>query len=128
MASLWATLTSRHLVKLRILALGSTTPSMSTHVTKVTSSCFYFIHNIRRIRKYLLNKLVKHSSTLWQLLVSTTVIVFSMVTPRHFYLDSNACQTVHPESRFSPSKPLLYNLHWLPIKYRITSNIHFFKC
>ena len=26
---------------------------MSTQVTKVASSCFYYIYNIRRIRKYL---------------------------------------------------------------------------
>ena len=36
-----------------LATLLDNTLSMSTHVSKVASSCFYYIYNIRRIRKYL---------------------------------------------------------------------------
>ena len=61
------------------------TLSMSKHVTKLPSSCYFFLYNLRRIRKYVSN---------------------------------SAARLIHQSTRYSPSPPLLQDLHWLPIKYR----------
>ena len=101
--------------------------SMSAQISKV-SSCFYFIYNIRRIRKYLSAK-------------ACETIVNALVTSRFDYCNSllygspslllsrlqrvqnSAARLIHNVSRTTPSSPLLINLHWLPVKYRITFKI-----
>ena len=38
-------------------------------------------------------------------------------------VQNSAARLIHNESRFSPSSPLLFDLHWLPVKYRIIFKI-----
>ena len=103
------------------------TLSMSTQVSKVASSCFYYIYNIRRIRKYLSREVCE-------------TLVNSLITSRLDYCNSllygcpsallarlqrfqnSAARLIYNVSRtFSSS--LLINLHWLPVKHRILFKI-----
>ena len=99
------------------------TLSMSTHVTKIAASCFYSLYNIRRIRKYLSRQ-------------SCETLVNALVTSRLDYCNSllyglpstllsrlqrvqnSAARLINKVPRFSPSSPLLFNLHLLPVKHR----------
>ena len=101
---------------------------MATHITKIRASSFYYIYNIRRIRKYLT----------WQ---STETLVHAFVTSRLDYCNGilyglpdcllnklqrvqNACaKLIFKEQKFCHVTPLSYELHWLPIKYRIEFKI-----
>ena len=104
------------------------TLSMSTHVSKVASSCFYYIYNIRRIRKYLSRGVCE-------------TLVIALITSRLDYCNSLlygspssllarlqrvqncAARLIYNVSRTSSSSPLLINLHWLPVKHRILFKI-----
>ena len=104
------------------------TLSMSTQVSKVASSCFYYIYNIRRIRKYLSREVCE-------------TLVNSLITSRLDYCNSllygcpssllarlqrvqnSAARLIYNVSRTFSSSPLLINLHWLPVKHRILFKI-----
>ena len=102
--------------------------SMASHITKLCASSFYYIYNIRRIRKYLSRQL-------------TEVLVHAFITSRLDYCNGllyglpdcllnklqrvqNACaRLIFREQKFCHVTPLIYELHWLPIKYRIEFKI-----
>ena len=101
---------------------------MFTQVSKVASSCFYYIYNIRRIRKYLSREVCE-------------TLVNSLITSRLDYCNSllygcpssllarlqrvqnSAARLIYNVSRTFSSSPLLINLHWLPVKHRILFKI-----
>ena len=101
---------------------------MASHITKLCASSFYYIYNIRRIRKYLSRQ-------------STEVLVHAFITSRLDYWNGllyglpdyllnklqrvqNACaRLIFREQKFCHVTPLIYELHWLPIKYRIEFKI-----
>ena len=104
------------------LRLGLTTGSPSK---KACSSSFYYLYNIRRIRKYL----PKHF---------TETLIYAFITSRIDYCNSflyglpdfqihklqrvrNACARLF--CKFCHITPLLMNLHWLPVRYRIDFKI-----
>ena len=94
-------------------------------ITKICSSSFYYIYNIRRIRKYLSQQ-------------STETLVHAFITSRLDYCNGllyglpdcllnklqrvqNACaRLIYKEQKFCHVTPLIYELHWLPIRYIIT--------
>ena len=102
--------------------------SMASHITKLCASSFYYIYNIRRIRKYLSRQ-------------STEILVHAFITSRLDYCNGllyglpdcllnklqrvqNACaRLIFREQEFCHVTPLIYELHWLPIKYRIEIKI-----
>ena len=104
------------------------TLSMSTQVSKVDSFCFYYIYNIRRIRKYLSREVCK-------------TLVNALITSRLDYCNSllygcpsshlarlqrvqnSATRLIYNVSRTFSSSPLLINFHWLPVKHRILFKI-----
>ena len=105
---------------------------MKSHITKICASSFYYIYNIRRIRKYISRQ-------------STEILVHSFMTSRLDYCNiknngllyglpdcslnklqrvQNACaRLIFREQKFCHVTPLIYELHWLPIKYRIEFKI-----
>ena len=109
--------------------------NMHEHITKTCSSSFFHIHNIRRIRKYLSRK-------------TTESLVHAFVSSKLDFCNSllyglpdvhiaklqrvqnAAARLVVGLPRFCHITPVLCDLHWLPIRYRI----HFkkllltFKC
>ena len=101
---------------------------MATHITKICASSFYYIYNIRRIRKYLSQQ-------------STETLVHAFITSRLDYCNGllyglpdcllnklqrvqNACaRLILKEQKFCHITPLIFKLHWLPIRYRIEFKI-----
>ena len=98
--------------------------SMSTHISKLCSSAFFQLHNISRIRKFLSP-------------VETKSLVHAFVASRVDYCNSllyglpasqlskvqrvfnTAARLVCCAPHFSHITPLMYELHWLPLKQRI---------
>ena len=105
--------------------------SMSTHISKLCSSAFFHLHNISSIRKFLSP-------------VETKSLVHAFVTSRVDYCNSllyglpasqlnkvqrflnTAARLVCCAPRFSHITPLMYELHWLPLKQRIHFKILLF--
>ena len=105
------------------------------HISQVSSSCFYHIRDLKRIRKSLPLALAKQ-------------ITVALVTSKLDYCNSLLHQipakdlqklqrvqnclarVVTKAPRFSRSIPLLKSLHWLPIKFRIQFKIctFVFRC
>ena len=93
-------------------------------ISQTCKICFYHIRDFRRIRKYLSPEAAK-------------AVACALVTSHLDYCNSRLynlpdrdierlqrvqnclARVVCKASRFSRSKPLLYFLHWLPVKYRI---------
>ena len=104
--------------------LSSTLTSFHKHISNICKSCFYHIRDLRRIRRHLT-------------LSTAKIISNSLITSRLDYCNSlinniakqdlsklqrvQNClaRVVLRAPRFSPSLPLLKQLHWLPINYRI---------
>ena len=109
--------------------------SFLSHFNKTCSSAFYYIYNMRRIRKYLSRSV-------------TESLVHAFITSRIDYCNSllyglpnshimklqriqnAAARLVTGTPRFCHVTPLLFHLHWLPISYRIKFKILLltFKC
>ena len=109
--------------------------SMLCHINRTCSSAFYYLYNIRRIRKYLSCPITE-----W--------LVHAFITSRVDYCNSllyglpnshimklqriqnAAARLVKGAPRFCHVTPLLFHLHWLPISYRIKFKILLltFKC
>ena len=105
--------------------------SMSTHISRLCSSAFFHLHNISRIRKFLSP-------------VETKSLVHAFVTSRFDYCNSllyglpasqlnkvqrvlnTAARLVCCAPCFSHVTPLMYELHWLPLKQRIYFKILLF--
>jgi len=101
---------------------------MATHITKMCTSSCYYICNIRRIRKYLSQQ-------------STETLVHAFITSRLDYCNGllsglpdcllnklqrvqNACaRLIFKKQKFCHVTPLINELHWLPIRYRIEFKI-----
>ena len=100
------------------------TLSMNSYVNNTCSNAFYYLYNIRRIRKYLSRR-------------STERLIHAIVSRRVDYCNSLlyglpayqlnklqrvqnvAARLIFQESKYCHVRPLLYNLHWLPVKFRI---------
>ena len=109
--------------------------SFLSHFNKTCSSAFYYIYNMRRIRKYLSRSV-------------TESLVHAFITSRIDYCNSllyglpnshimklqriqnAAARLVTGTPKFCHVTPLLFHLHWLPISYRIKFKILLltFKC
>ena len=103
--------------------------SMNAHITKTSSAAFYYLCNIRYIRKYLSKS-------------STETLVHAFISSRVDYCNSlffglpayqlnklqrvqnTAARLVYCESKYCHILPLLHCLHWLSIKYRIDFKIY----
>ena len=102
--------------------------SMSTHINKLCSAAFYHLRNIKRIRKYLSRE-------------SATILVHAFISSRLDYCNSllyglpayqlNKLQRVQNAAariirrlpKFCHITPVLRELHWLPVKFRIDYKI-----
>ena len=80
------------------------------HISQVCKSCFYHIHDLRRIRRHISISTAKTIST-------------ALISSRLDYCNSRVqnclASVVLRAPWFSPSLPLLKQLHWLPVSYRI---------
>ena len=100
--------------------------SMSTQVSKVAS--FYYIYNIRRIRKYLSREVCETlvNSLITSCLDYCNSLLYgcpSSLLARLQRVQNSAARLIYNVSRTFSSSPLLINLHWLPVKHRILFKI-----
>ena len=104
---------------------------MSSHISKQCASAFYHLHNISRIRRFLSTD-------------TTKALVHAFVTSRVDYCNSllyglpashlnkvqrvlnAAARLVCRAPRYCRITPLLYELHWLPVRQRISFKILLF--
>ena len=104
------------------------TLSMNSHVNNICSNAFYYLYNIRRIRKYLSRR---STETLIHAFVSSRVdycnsLLYGLPTYQLHKLQrvqNAAARLIFRESRYCHVSPLLFNLHWLPVKFRIDFKI-----
>ena len=98
--------------------------SMVDHITKASSTAFFHLYNIRRIRKYLSKE---NTETLIHAFVSSRIDYCNSllygVPNCHLYklqrVQNAAGRLIFEESKYCHVTPLLKSLHWLPVKYRI---------
>ena len=111
--------------------LGSwldSTLSMNSHVNNICSNAFYYLYNIRRIRKYLSRR---STETLIHAFVSSRVdycnsLLYGLPTYQLHKLQrvqNAAARLIFQESKYCHVSPLLFNLHWLLVKFRIDFKI-----
>lgn len=95
-----------------------------THINKTCQSAFYYIYNIRRIRKFLSFEAAK---TLIQALVISRLDYCNLVLYGIPAIQTNKLQSVQNAatrlltntSRYSHITTVMVELHWLPVKFRI---------
>ena len=105
--------------------------NMTTHFTKVCKACFFHLHNIRRIKKYLSRD-------------NLLILVHAFITSRLDYCNSlfyglpgkqisklqrvqnAAARLVMDVPKYSHITPVLYELHWLPVHARIQFKVLLF--
>ena len=105
--------------------------SMNSHINKICNTSFYYLHNIKRIRKHLARN-------------STETLIHAFVSSRLDYCNSllyglpqaqinkiqrvqnAAARLIFKQPKISHITPVLHQLHWLPVKYRIEFKILLF--
>ena len=98
--------------------------SFHKHISNICKSCFYHIRDLRRIRRHLPLSTAK---TISNSLISSRLDYCNSLINNIAKQDLSKLQRVQNclarvvlrEPRFSPSLPLLKQLHWLPVNYRI---------
>ena len=102
---------------------------MTEHISKICSSSFYYLNNIRRVRKYLSNK---SAESLIHAFISIRlnyckVTVYCMVCQTALWSNYNVCRMPVLDWYLlmvdCHITPLLIKLHWLQIHSRIVFKI-----
>ena len=104
--------------------------SMETHITKACGAAFYHLHNIRRIRKYLSQDIAE---TLIHAFVTSRIdycnsLLFGLPSyqiSKIQRVQNAAVRVIFMKSKYCHSTPLLKELHWLPVTYRIQLKVIF---
>ena len=94
------------------------------HISQICKSCFYHIRDLRRIRRHISISTAKTISTA---LISSRLDYCNSLLNNIAKRDLAKLQRVHNcmarvvlrAPRFSPSLPLLKQLHWLPVSYQL---------
>ena len=102
--------------------------SMETHINKVCSSGFYYLHNLRRIRKYLsqdcLVTLIHAFVTGWLDYYNRLMYGLLQCQISKLQRIQNAAARIALDvSKFCHITPALRQLHWLPVVTRIQFKI-----
>ena len=102
---------------------------MGDHIMKTSSAAFYYLYNIRRIRKYLSKECAEtliHAFISSRLDYCTNSLLCGLPAYQIKKLQrvqKSAARLVFEESKFCHITPLLRALHWLPVAYRIVFKI-----
>ena len=109
--------------------------NMLVHINKTCSSSFFYLYNLRRIRKYLTRQ---DTECLVHAFIGSKIdycngLLYGLPTSANSKLQrvqNAAARLVTGSPRFCHITPVLESLHWLPIKYRIHFKIVLltFKC
>ena len=103
--------------------------NFNVHITKTCNLAFYSIHNIRRIRKYLSKNATKtliHALVIGRLDYCNSLFygLPAVLLNKFQRVQNAAARFISNIPRFSHISPILRELHWLPIKYRIIFKIN----
>ena len=98
--------------------------TMVSHVTKACNPAIYFLYNMRRIRKYFSEECTK---TLVHAFISGRMDYCNSVLyglPEYQIkklqrVQNMSARVLCNETKYCRITPLLVDLHWLPIKFRI---------
>ena len=114
----------RLLSMIKLGAIIDNSPSMNNRINQICKACFYHIHNIRRISKFLSKECLQ-------------TLVHAFVTSRLDYCNSllyglpkyqickpqlvqnTAARLISNTGKYDRISPVLYNLHWLTLFYLI---------
>ena len=99
------------------------------HVNKIVKSCFYYMRDLRRIRKHLT---VDSATSLANALVSSRLdycnSLLKCVSKKSIgklqRVQNSLARIVLRSTRFTSASPLLKKLHWLPVHSRICFKIN----
>ena len=102
--------------------------TMEIHISKTCNSAFYYLYNLRRIRKYLSKD---NTKTLVHAFISSKIdycnsLLYGLPEYQLNKLQrvQNMCaRLICNESKYCHITPLLADLHWLPVKFRIEFKI-----
>ena len=102
--------------------------TMAIHISKTCNSAFYYLYNLRCIRKYVSKD---NTKTLIHAFISTRVDYCNSLLYGLSEYQLNKLQCVQNmcarlicnESKYCHTTPLLVDLHWLPVKFRIEFKI-----
>lgn len=97
---------------------------MKPHVDSIMKSCYVQMRNLSKIRKYLTEEAAK---SLTHAFVSSRLDMMNSILyniPDNLLnklqlIQNNAARIVKKANRYCHITPLLQDLHWLPIKFRI---------
>ena len=102
--------------------------SMVTNINKICSDSYFYLHNIKHIRKFSSDE---SSKLLVHALVTSTIAYCNSF----FYglpqiqlsklerVKNTAARPICNTSRFDHISPVLFQLHWLPVHFRITFKV-----
>ena len=92
---------------------------MSTHVTKACASAFYYLYNIRHIRKYLSRESTKR--LVHAFITSRLDLYNGLLYGAPEYQIKKLQRVMNASARlvYRAPTPLLRELHWLPVRLRV---------
>ena len=98
--------------------------SMVTNINKICSASYFYLHNVRRIRKFLS---VESTKLLVHVLLTSQIdycnsLLYGLPQTRLSKLQcvqNTATRLICNISCFDHISPVLFELHWLPVHYRI---------
>ena len=92
---------------------------MNSHINQICKASFYHIPNIRRISKYLSKEVTSRLDYCNSLLYGLPKYQLSKLQ----HIMNMAARLIMDTMKFDHINPVLYNLHWLPVNYRIQFKI-----
>ena len=98
---------------------------MKHHVNKIASACFYHIRRLRQIRHHVSREVLKQlvTSLILSRLDYCNTILAGLPASTLFCAQNAAARLVLGLDRRSSITTALSDLHWLPVKHRITFKV-----
>ena len=106
----------------------NTNLGLVTHITNTCKAAVYHLHNITRIRKFLtmaFTKVLVHAFIMARIDYCNSLL-YGLPTTHINKLQrvqNAAARLICSTPRFSHVTPVLFSLHWLPVKFRIDFKI-----
>ena len=109
-------------------AMLDSTLTMKSHVNSVTKSCYFQIRSISKIRKYLTENSAKSLTHAFvtSRLDSMNSLLFDLpecLVTKLQLLQNNAARLIMKQRKSCHITPFLFDLHWLPVEFRIQYKI-----
>ena len=102
--------------------------TMERQVSSVTKSCFYHMRDLRRLSQFFLrDTVIKLANALVSSRLDYCNSLFHGISAKQVRrlqsIQNTLCRIIFCRNRFSSVSPLLKELHWLPVKHRISYKI-----